>query len=244
MKFIKRNIITSTNIFVSELLTNNKLSDETVVYTNFQTNGRGFAQNKWYSEENKNLLFSIIIFPEMNVEGHFCLNMIISLAICDYLLLKGVKAKIKWPNDIYVKDSKIAGILVENCFYGDIIKSSIIGVGLNLNQIFFPKEIPNPVSLKNLTNTDYNIDKEIREISNIISDKIKKYKSLEFSEIRIKYLENLYRLNVDSLFKKSNEIFTAKIIDIRKTGHLVICDKNNKLQEFYFKEIEFKKEVF
>jgi len=238
VKFIKRNNITSTNVFASELLTNKKLSGEIVVYTNFQTNGKGLAQNKWHSEENKNLLFSIIVFPEINVENYFCLNMIISLAICDYLLLKGVKAKIKWPNDIYVNNNKITGILVENSLYGDIIKSSVIGVGLNLNQVDFPKEITNPVSLKNLTNTDYIIDKEIREISKIISDKIKKYKSLEFSEIRIKYLENLYRLNVDSLFKKDDETFTAKIIDIRKTGHIVISDNLNKVQEFYFKKIE------
>ncbi|MDD4149253.1 MAG: biotin--[acetyl-CoA-carboxylase] ligase [Bacteroidales bacterium] len=238
MKFVKKNIIKSTNIFASELLSNKNLNDETVVYASFQTNGRGLAQNKWHSEENKNLLFSLIIFPEINVENHFCLNMIISLAICDYLFLSGVTAEIKWPNDIYVNNNKIAGILVENSLYGDIIKSSVIGVGLNLNQVDFPKEISNPVSLKNLTDTDYNIDDEIRAISEIISNKITKYKRLDFSEIKTKYLENLYRLNVESSFKINGQIFTAKIIDVRKTGHIVISDNHNKEHEFYFKEIE------
>ncbi|MDD2634104.1 MAG: biotin--[acetyl-CoA-carboxylase] ligase [Bacteroidales bacterium] len=240
MKFVKQNIIKSTNVFASELLNNKDLNDETVVYACFQTNGRGLAQNKWHSEENKNLLFSIINFPNIDVESHFCLNMIISLAICDYLFLKGVKAKIKWPNDIYVNNSKIAGILVENDFYGNIIKSSVIGVGLNLNQVDFPNEIPNPVSLKNLTNTDYNIDDEIRVISKIISDKIRKYKSLDFIDIKVKYLKYLYRLNIESSFMIKEQIFTAKIVDVRKTGHIVICDNHNKMLEFYYKEIEFK----
>lgn len=238
IKYIKKTNLNSTNSYSADLLKNG-INELTVVYTNFQTEGRGLKKNAWYSDDNKNLLLSIVDFSEIKIEKHFCLNMIISLAICDYLNLKGVLAKIKWPNDIYVENHKIAGILVENNFYGDIIKSSVIGIGLNLNQIDFPNEIPNPISLKEITGIDFNIDDEIREISEIIYAKIKKCKNLNFDEIKIKYLRNLYKMNIESKFKIDDKICIATIIDVKKDGHLVIIDNMLQTHEYYFKEIEY-----
>jgi len=239
INYLKVERLNSTNLYSSDLLNKQEVSDVTVVYTLLQTQGRGIGTNVWYSEDSKNLLFSIIKFPEIEIEKHFCLNMIISLAICDYLNLKGVLAKIKWPNDIYIENNKIAGILVENKFYGEIIKSSIIGVGLNLNQTYFPEEIPNPISLKKITGIEFNIDDEVREISEIISAKIDKCKNLEFDEIKSKYLKFLYRMKIESKFKVNDDIFTATIIDVDKDGYLVVVDNKLQTRKFYFKEIEY-----
>jgi BirA family biotin operon repressor/biotin-[acetyl-CoA-carboxylase] ligase len=238
IRYIKEKNLSSTNSYSADLLKNGK-NELTVVYTNFQTKGRGLGENFWYSDDNENLLLSVIDFPEIKIENHFCLNMVISLAICDYLNLKGVLAKIKWPNDIYVENSKIAGILVENNFYGDIIKSTIIGIGLNLNQIDFPNEIPNPISLKKITDIDFIVDDEVKEISEIIFKKIKKCKNLNFDEIKTKYLRNLYKMKIESKFKIDDHVFAATIIDVKKDGHLVIIDNMLQTHEYYFKEIEY-----
>jgi BirA family biotin operon repressor/biotin-[acetyl-CoA-carboxylase] ligase len=213
--------------------------ETTVVYTMSQTKGRGMGKNVWLAEDNKNLLFSLIVFPELKAESHFSLSMIVSLAICEYLILKGVEAKIKWPNDIWVQNKKLAGILIENSIMGDRIKSSVIGVGLNLNQTNFPSEIPNPVSLSQLTENSYTIDNEIVTISNLINNAIASLSKNEFLSIRTNYFSKLYRYNEPSKFKSHDRVFEGTIISVNQTGHLVVKESAGNISEFYFKEIEF-----
>jgi BirA family transcriptional regulator, biotin operon repressor / biotin---[acetyl-CoA-carboxylase] ligase len=239
MKKIKLKTVNSTNNHASSLLSGGMIVEETVIFTEAQTNGKGLGSNTWHSDDYKNLLFSIVVFPNLKVDRHFSLSMIVSLAICDYLLLKGVKAQIKWPNDIYVKNKKIAGILIENSIYGDTIKSSILGIGLNLNQVDFPAELPNPISLTNITSEFYDVDMEIDIISKIISDKLYKFKKKNFVTIRKYYLEKLYRLGCMSEFKAGNTTFLGHIENVKRDGHIVISNLEFEPSEYYFKEIEF-----
>lgn len=239
MQIIKIENINSTNLYSSELLKNNEITEDTVIYTDYQTSGRGLGKNIWNSEKDKNLLFSLITFPNIKVEDHFKLNIIISLSICEYLQIKGVLAKIKWPNDIYVNSNKIAGILVENTFYRDVIQSSVIGVGLNLNQQVFPDNLPNPISLSQIANMDFNIEKEIKEISKILSSNLNDYKELNISELKKEYLIRLYRFNEFYDYKISDKIVTAKITDIKNDGHIVVTDRDGNQSSYYFKEIEY-----
>lgn len=239
MKIIKLENIGSTNLYSQDLLSAGKVMETTVVYSLSQTKGRGMGKNVWLSEDNKNLLFSLIVFPDLKAESHFSLSMIVSLAIWEYLILKGVEAKIKWPNDIWVQNKKLAGILIENSIMGDRIKSSIIGVGLNLNQTDFPAEIPNPVSLSQLTNKAYNIDNEIVTISNLINNAIASLSKSDFLSIRKNYLSKLYRFNELSEFKSNDRAFKGTIISVNQTGHLVVKESADNISEFYFKEIEF-----
>ena len=239
IKYIKKTEVSSTNSLASSMINSGEIVDTTVMYTSFQSRGKGLGENAWISQENKNLLFSLVVFPDMNIEYHFNLNMIISLAICDYLNLKGVLAKIKWPNDIYVKNDKIAGILVENNLYGDIIQSSIVGVGLNLNQTEFPTELSNPVSVKSVLGKDFIIENEIREISQIIFNKIQDYKTCKFETIKSEYLEKLFRFSEFFQFKANDQLFEGKIVDIKKDGFIVICDSQRNEKEYYFKEVEY-----
>lgn len=236
MKFIKLNSVDSTNYYASDLLSKEIITDETCIYTLFQNKGRGLGQNVWESEKEQNLLFSIVFFPNVKIENHFNLNMIVSLSICRYLNLKGVTASIKWPNDIYVFDKKIAGILIENTFVGDLIRTTIVGVGLNMNQDFFSKDIPNPVSLKNITSKEYAIDDEIKIIAEEISKSIETMRGLNFEEIKHNYLDFLYRYNVESLFESNGNEFFATIVDVKKDGYLVL-NQSGDIKEFYFKEV-------
>ncbi len=239
MKVIKKDSIESTNNFASDLLIKNKIVEETVIYTDSQTKGKGLGTNTWLSEDYKNLIFSLVVFPEIKVERHFILSMIISLAICDYLDFKGVKAQIKWPNDIYYKNKKLAGILIENSIYGDTLKSSIIGIGLNLNQKEFPVSLPNPISLTNITSEIYDVDKEVEIISKIISDKLIELKNENYISIHKYYLERLYLLGCLAEFKAEGKILKGQIKDVKSDGHLIVCDLNFEEHEYYFKEIEF-----
>jgi BirA family biotin operon repressor/biotin-[acetyl-CoA-carboxylase] ligase len=236
MKYIKLNSVDSTNSYASDLISKEIITDETCIYTLFQNKGRGLGQNIWESEKEQNLLFSIVFFPNIKIEDHFNLNMIVSLSICRYLNLRDVTASIKWPNDIYVFDKKIAGILIENTFVGDLIQTTIVGVGLNMNQAVFSKDIPNPVSLKNITGMEYAIDDEIKIIAEEISKSIETMRGLNFEEIKHDYLDYLYRYNVESLFESNGNEFAATIVDVKKDGYLVL-NQLGDIKEFYFKEV-------
>ena len=135
----------STNSFAASMLREQEVQEGTVVYTNYQSAGRGQGGNKWESEENKNLLISIILFPSMiNPSDQFLISMAVSLGICDFLDQYTSAISVKWPNDIYVKNDKIAGILIENSIMGDQIEHTIAGIGINLNQTVFEGDVHNP----------------------------------------------------------------------------------------------------
>ena len=127
-----------------------------------QTAGRGQGTHTWHSLRGMNLTFSMLFRPEkLNVSDIILITCATTLGLVDYLKDKGVKARIKWPNDIWVGDRKICGILIENVLDGDYVKESIIGIGFNLNQTEWPSELPNPVSLKQLTGDDYELHAEL-----------------------------------------------------------------------------------
>ena len=113
-----------------------------------QTAGRGQRGNRWTSRPGENLTFSIVLkSPVLMADDHFALNEIAALSVTDFLSIYGIKAEIKWPNDIYVDGRKICGILIENSFRGKSISTSIIGIGLNINQRNFDVNLPNPTSM-------------------------------------------------------------------------------------------------
>lgn len=238
LEIIKLSETDSTNKYAAELLLNEKIDSPSLIYTMFQNYGKGLGKNAWHSKAGKNLLFSLIVFPEMKVEEHFKLNMIVSLAICEFLLLKGVEAKIKWPNDIYCQSKKIAGILIENNICGNLIESSIIGVGLNLNQTEFPSELKNPISLKQIKNTVYDIDIEAKLIAQILFDKIEQFKSKSYTTVLKYYNKKLYRFGLLTKFKDKDEEFSGRIKNVNDNGHLIICDNDSNNREYNFKEVE------
>ena len=136
----------STNTHTAYLLKKKNLPEGTIVYTNYQSAGRGQTGNSWDSEDSKNLLIRIILFPSfVNPADQFYISMTISLGICDFLRRYIPVCSIKLPNDIYVNNDKIAGILLESSIIDDQIEYTIAGIGLNINQERFLSTVPNPV---------------------------------------------------------------------------------------------------
>ena len=141
------------------------LQSGTVFAASFQSAGRGQKGNRWAAEKGENLTFSLLFKPKsIPAESQFRISAAASLAIIDYLKETGIDATIKWPNDIYVGDRKICGMLIENSVSGTLISSSVIGIGLNLNQRIFGKEIPNPTSVSILTGTERDLEREMERL--------------------------------------------------------------------------------
>ncbi len=149
----------STNSYAAFLLKNEVIPEGAIVSAEYQTTGRGQGSNIWESENGKNLLISIILYPSIIYPAsQFLISMALSLGICDFLKRFIPDCSIKWPNDIYVNDDKIAGILIENSIMGDKIESTIAGIGLNINQEKFLSDAPNPVSLSLITGKKYDLN--------------------------------------------------------------------------------------
>ena len=152
-----------------------ELDNLSVIAAVEQTAGRGQGSHTWYSSPRTNLTFSILYrFPEegqglLKVADMLLVTQITTLGIRDYLLSKGITAGIKWPNDIWVGNRKICGILIENILDGDRIEASIVGIGLDVNEETWPEELPNPVSMKQLTGIHYELVSELEELCESIS---------------------------------------------------------------------------
>lgn len=233
--------ISSTNQFAEELLLHEKPCEGSVVLAGFQENGRGAGNNSWHSEAGKNLLASIILYPEnLSPSRQFELNKVISLAVlyCVKSLIPSQKVVIKWPNDIYVDYKKIAGILTKNTIAGNVIGHTIVGVGLNVNEDTFPAELPNPVSLKQLSGQLYEIDEVLRALMNFLEILYEKIKYNEFDFIHHEYLENLLNLNRKAWYRKENQLFEGIIRGVSPFGKLMM-ETDNVLSEYDFKEISF-----
>lgn len=239
-KIIKISSVDSTNIYFSNLLKESEYAEGSIVSALFQSTGKGLGQNTWESEKGKNLIFSLVLYPDfLSLEMNFLLSKTISLGLVNYLNTKTNHIKIKWPNDIYYQNKKIAGILIENSIKGSIIKQSIIGIGLNLNQISFISNAPNPISLSQITGKNYSIDQEVVKLRQNIRFFYDKLKAGKFGEINKEYLKCLYRFNETHSFKSGNKTFNGSIKGINEFGHLQVLTEKQILKEFDFKEIEF-----
>lgn len=196
--------------------------------------------NKWESEEGKNLLISIVLFPSMiNPADQFLISMTVSLGICDFLKRYIPVCAIKWPNDIYVNGDKIAGILIENSIMGDKIENTIAGIGLNINQVKFISSAPNPVSLSLLTGSSYDLATCLNQLTSDLDKRYKQLISEHFAEIKHEYVSRLYRLNELSKYRDRSGIFTGRIITVTDNGRLQIEREPGNISEYSSKEVDF-----
>jgi len=242
MKLIKLNAIDSTNLYLKQLVATNDCEDYTVVQAEYQEEGRGQMGTIWNSEQGKNLTFSVLLnFSSFKVHDQFYLSMAVSLAMVR-VLNSTVKNSllIKWPNDILAVNDKLAGILIENILGGNGIKKSIIGIGLNVNQVDFPKDIPNVTSLKKLTGNDYDKSELLINIVEAIKFYVQFVEKEEFDLLKDQYLQYLYKFGIPAMFMdSSNEVFLGKIIDVNEDGRLEVELENETIRKFNLKEIKF-----
>ena len=161
------------------------LDNLSVIAARCQTAGRGQGDHKWHSRPGENLTFTVVLkfgdgaLAPLDARDLLVITETVTLALRRYLIGKGVKARIKWPNDIYVGDRKICGILIENILHGPEVAASIVGIGFNLNQKEFPPDLPNPVSLSLLTGKRYDPEKELVRFMRILGDCTEKTNTAE-----------------------------------------------------------------
>lgn len=234
---IRKDQITSTNNYALDLIKTQNPSEGTVVLTLNQTKGRGQRTNTWESENGKNLTISIIFRPEfLPIPLQFHISMVISLGVYDYLQQYTTGVQIKWPNDIYVKDKKIAGILIEHSIMGSALSTSVCGIGLNINQKKFISDAPNPVSLAQITGKEYDLEEELKALLNCIEER---YKQIQCGEdLTNEYLQSLYWINDEHRFEDADGIFIGKIVGITDYGQLRIISKDEE-RIYNFKEVSF-----
>ncbi|MBK8847914.1 MAG: biotin--[acetyl-CoA-carboxylase] ligase [Bacteroidetes bacterium] len=243
-QFYFLDIVDSTNIYAANLLAANPKSFTTIV-ARYQIAGRGQQQNKWESNDGENLLMSTIFKPnQLHTTNLYSLYMASSLAVCALLDNHlNTKSVIKWPNDILVDGSKIAGILIENSIRGTLVQDCIVGVGLNVNQHHFSTYNIPAASMHTIGGSNY----DIKEIAYKLLQSIKKYLGLldegDFENLRKEYLAKLYGFQTLIPFRKNKMIFNGKIIDISETGGLIVSvdddDMHSQISFFQPKEIEF-----
>lgn len=240
MKIYRKDTLDSTNSWVA--LHEKELASPALVYCITQTRGRGQRGNSWESAPGKNITASLLFYPQdFPAQKQFAISEAIALAIVDFLEnFAGVKAHIKWPNDIYIDDKKIAGILVEHVIVGKTITRSIAGFGINMNQKEFLSDAPNPISLVQITGKEYNIDKAIDQLSSHLTKYLRLLENnenihREFLSLLWRKDGNLHEFND----KKKGEHIKAKIHDVDPEGVLKLITEKNEEREFAFKEVEF-----
>lgn len=230
----------STNNYLSNLSDKEAVPEFTVVQTDFQTAGKGQRGNSWEAERGKNLLFSLILYPTfLEARRQFILSQIVSLSIKEELDPWTEDILIKWPNDIYWKDQKICGILIENDLTGMHINRSISGIGININQKTFFSDAPNPVSLKQITGQEY----DTASILKAIMQRIKNYYSLlkqgNTAPIIQRYQNALFRKDGLHPYRDAGGEFKARIVEVEADGHLVLQDETGKIRRYVFKEVQY-----
>ena len=220
----------STSTLLKELLAKGEWPEgESFLYAGYQTAGRGQTGNSWESEEGKNLLCSILLPPDKNL---YFLNIAVGVALVRVI---GEAFTIKWPNDIYYEDKKIAGILIENAIIGNEIKYSIAGIGLNVNQTDFHSDAPNPISLKQIYGTEFAID----QLMNQVLEAVHKVLNEPEEEVWAYYKSHLYRREGFWPFEDQNGTFEACIENVLPTGEIVLKDSTNKERKYHFKQVKY-----
>lgn len=231
----------STNDEAAALLRQNSHTPEgTCLITDTQTAGRGQRGNTWEAASGQNLTFSLIIKPVfLAATAQFQLNVAITLAIAE--LLGNVYAindvYIKWPNDIYVKEQKICGILIENLLQGAQIGQSIVGIGLNINQITFDN--PRATSLALLKSKTTPLPEVFGHLCHLLEKYYLQLRAGNYNSLKAKYLQQLYKRGELSAFADATgQPFEGEIIGINEAGQLAV-QTNNTLRYFSFKEIVY-----
>jgi BirA family biotin operon repressor/biotin-[acetyl-CoA-carboxylase] ligase len=238
---IKLEEVDSTNTYLSSLAAKEKLPDGSVVCAANQYAGKGQRGNSWQVEKNMNLTFSILYFPTfMSIDKQFLLSQAISLGVYDYLITKCRSVTIKWPNDLYVGNKKIGGLLIENAIKGDKLAQVIIGVGLNINQASFDLSLTNATSLSLENKELYNLDAELLDLLTSIERRFLQWKNAQFLNIKDQYLKVLYLHQQWHIYKLPDGThLEGKIIGFDDDGLLIIEDLEAQIHKFANKEIIF-----
>jgi BirA family transcriptional regulator, biotin operon repressor / biotin---[acetyl-CoA-carboxylase] ligase len=240
-RIIELDKVDSTNSFALKLLGSGKVADGTVIRAKSQTAGKGQGENTWVSAPGKNLTISMIVYPGfLPVENQFMLNKAVALAVLDFFktILPPASCKIKWPNDIYAGFSKLGGILINNTVSGSFFDASVIGIGLNINQSRFDPELPNPVSVRQLIDSETDLDQSLTVLIDKLDHRYDQLKKGDFLMLDLEYRNNLLCINEERKFRTDVGMFNGIIRDVDLFGRLIIETADKRRLIFSHKEVE------
>jgi len=232
------NDIESTSAYLKANI--DKFGHGDIISTDFQSAGYGQKGNHWESERGANALFSMKMEPKKvaPMDG-FMLTEMVTLGILDALNHEHIM--IKWPNDIYIDDHKLAGILVEATMNATSFMTAVVGIGLNLNQTKFLSDAPNPISMKQVTGKNYDAAKILEQVCAAILERYEQYADREkYDEMHKEYLSHLYRFNKMHRYQlPTGEIFEARIVDVDRNGLLILEESDGHRTSYEFKTIKY-----
>lgn len=243
IQIIRLQSVASTNDFLQEEIKKGVvLKEGTVVVTSNQLDGKGLENNKWESAPGLNLLLSVYLESGFIESQHqFVLNKMVSLSVFDFInsLTPNTSNKIKWPNDVYINNGKVSGVLIKNTISGKDILHSIVGIGININQVNFESDAPNPISLKQILKTELNLDSCLDSLMFYLNKRYLQLKNGDFQKIDIDYLQSLYRYRELHIFHINNRKLKARIIGLGEFGRLQLMTEDNATIECDMKEVKF-----
>ena len=212
-----------------------------IIWAERQSAGRGQRGHSWESEEGQNLTFSAIFEPTfMPATEQFSLLQAVALALVDCLKKYGIEAKIKWTNDIYVGDRKLVGILMEHKLQGSTIGRTIAGIGLNVNQTEFDPELPNPISMRQLMDKEFDRKEVLEQLSKCLMSRYNMLREKRYEELHSDYHRHLYRLGEEHTYALPDGTrFQGTITGVEAHGERKIDSTQYGERKFLFKEVEF-----
>ncbi len=229
----------STNDIALQMVRKSQAKEGTIVICGHQMSGKGQRGNVWVSEPGKNLTMSLVLKPDfLDISEQFFLNMSIAIGIRNFLDDYIPNAKVKWPNDIVVPGfGKIGGVLIENILTGSSWEYSVVGIGINVNQISFSN--PKATSMVKISQNNFDLNELFRLIITRIEQSYLKLKKGKIQEIRREYLSHLYLLNQKAAFESDGKEFLGEIQGVDDSGKLQIADEARGVREFDLKEVVF-----
>jgi len=241
VNIIRVETVTSTNSYLKESARNRVLEEGTVVVARNQTAGKGQRGNSWESEAGKNITCSILLYPSfLPVQRFFLLSEAVSLGVKETLDVYTDGITVKWPNDIYHNEKKIVGILFENELTGNVYTSSVIGIGVNVNQEHFLSDAPNPVSLKQITGRERDTEAILKEMIGNILYRYEQLKSGNTETGIRMYHDALYRREGFHRFEDESGIFKARIDRVSDDGLLHLVTDRNEERSYAFKSVRYR----
>ena len=228
----------STNNYLRDLSRHETLPEGSLVIADFQTRGKGQPGNSWESERGKNLMFSILLYPDfLPANRQFLISQIAALSVKETLDTYTDGVSVKWPNDIYRKNKKICGMLIENDLSGQNLYCSVIGIGININQQLFRSNAPNPVSLYQITGKEQDREEVLKRFLRIFSNYYLTLLQEKEDEIRAAYMKALFRNDGFYPYRDEQGDFEARIHAIEPTGHLLLQLHDGSIRRYAFKEV-------
>lgn len=239
-KVIRLKEIDSTNCFLREYKEEGE-EDMLIAVADFQTAGKGQGTHTWESEEGKNLLFSIKVHPHwVPVRQQFLLSMAEALALKDALDTYVDGITLKWPNDVYWNDKKISGTLIETTVDSKVIKTCIFGTGINVNQVEFSSDAPNPVSLCQILGHEVDRDELLQKIVDAFEQYYELLRRADYMDVSGIYHLALYRRKGFHRYEDADGEFEGALVEVEDDGHLILHDKQGVMRSYAFGEVKFK----